>query len=222
MIRNSENHGLPLGSLGEGLANVVLLKQPIACPHIQASRDPTTTVAGDLVVVHRRVIRLPCHWCTTPVPEAATKQPKLSSICLGTRHRLAREIERNMLLQEPMALWTNNMETRSMRRRKPLMVDNPTRDNLVKTIRICPPMCRATVSFPAKRMWVIVEMQAVLSRSCVSCHSTIMFKNPMISDISSSRIYIVIDMVDAKPVVNPTASCGVAHFRAEGVVHDLC
>jgi hypothetical protein len=98
MIRNSKNHRLSRGSLDESLANVVLLKKSVPRSHIQTPGNPSTTVAGDLVVVSRWVIRLPRYWCATPVSEAATEQPKLGSICLGTRHRLTREIEWNMLL----------------------------------------------------------------------------------------------------------------------------
>jgi hypothetical protein len=47
-----------------------------------------------------------------------------------------------------------------------------------------------------------------------------MFEYTVVSDVPSSRIDIVIDMVDTEPVVNPTASYRVAHLGAERVVHD--
>src|ERR1700723_702221 len=158
MIRNGQDHWLAFGPFLERLPHVPLVEKPVTRSYIQATRDPSAAVARNLIVVSGRMIRLPRGWRASPVTETSAKQTKLCSVHRVVDHCLAREIERNMLFQKPMAIRPNYMETRTMRGREPMMINDPATYYLVQTVRRRPPVSGAAVSFSAERMRVIVEM----------------------------------------------------------------
>src|ERR1700752_5009991 len=71
-------------------------------------------------------------------------------------------------------------------------------------------------------MWMIVEMKAVLRRAGLTDQLTIMLKDIVISDISTAGIRVVVDMIYAKPIVDPAGARGVAHFGTKSLMHDVC
>ncbi len=120
-----------------------------------------------------------------------------------------------MLFQKPMAVWPDDVKPGSMGGRKPMMIDYPAGQYLLQTVGRRPPVSGAAVGFAAKRMWMIVEMQSILRRAGLSDQPPVMLKDIVISNVSAPRIRIVVDVINAEPVVDPTRPGGIADLRAK-------
>src|SRR5271157_3599485 len=82
-------------------------------------------------------------------------------------------------------------------------------------------MCGAAVSFPAWWMGMEMEMDPVLSRSSLTKDRLVMVKHIVITNVSPSRIDIVINVVDTEPVVYPAATRGIAHTSSKRLGHRI-
>ncbi len=80
-------------------------------------------------------------------------------------------------------------------------------------------MCGAAVSFPA--WWMEMEMDPVLRRSRLTKDRLVMVKHIVITNVSPSRIDIVINVVDTEPVVYPAATRGIAHTSPKRLGHRI-
>src|SRR5271166_2847281 len=103
-----------------------------------------------------------------------------------------------------MAVWPDDVKPGTMRSRKPMMIDNPARQYLMQAVGRRPPVSGAALGFPAEGMVMIVEMQSILRRAGLKNQPTVMFKNIVISNVPAPRIRIVIDVIYAEPIVDPT------------------
>lgn len=82
-------------------------------------------------------------------------------------------------------------------------------------------MCGASVSFSAWWMGMEMEMYPVLRRSCLTKDSSVMVKHIVITNVSPSRIDIVVNVVDTEPVVDPAATGRIAHASSKRLGHRI-
>ena len=102
-----------------------------------------------------------------------------------------------------------------------MMINNAARNDLVKAIGRRPPMRGTAVGFASKGMGMIMKMQTILRGPCFTNPRGVVLENVVISDVSAPRIQIVIDVIDAKPVVNPSLTCRIGKLSAKRFCHQF-
>jgi hypothetical protein len=96
-----------------------------------------------------------------------------------------------------------------------MMIDDPSGQYLLQAVRRRPPVSSTPVGFPTKRMRMIVEMQTILRGAGFTDRLTIMFKDIVVADVSPPRVGIVVNVVDAEPVVDPTRTGGISDLASK-------
>ncbi len=81
-------------------------------------------------------------------------------------------------------------------------------------------MRSATVRFSAERMRMVMKMKTVTRGRVLFDHPAIVVKDIVITNIAPTRVYIVVDVIDAKPVVDPSFARGVRNLSAKTLVHN--
>ena len=205
MIGNRKDDRSFLLGLPERLPDVLLGEESIPRADVQTTRDPTSAVAGNLIVVVIRVVRLPSGRGTAPVAQPPILDIRLAlSSSLG-KQCLVGKIEGNVLFEKPMAFGTGHMESWAVGGGEPAPIDDSTADDLVEAVRRGPPMGRTAMGLSPKGVGMEMKVQSILARVGPLQGLAIMIEHVVKADVSPSWIDLVVNVVHAEPVINPTS-----------------
>ena len=115
VVREGQHDRLAVAGLAEGLAHVALGEQPVARADVEAAGDPAA--ARRPAPGSRRAPggRAPTSaGARRQSPSRPPSRPGLRRVLVGRQHRLAREVERDELLQEPVAVRADHVESRTI------------------------------------------------------------------------------------------------------------
>src|SRR5215831_18820364 len=90
----------------------------------------------------------------------------------------------------------------------------------MKAVGVGPPMRSRTMRLPAERVRMIMEVQSVATPGGLFEKPAIVLKDIVVSHFATTGIRIVVDVIYAKPVVDPPSACRVGTVLAKILIHD--
>jgi hypothetical protein len=143
---------------------------------------------------------------SAPVAKPAIGNAKLFFFTLAYLDGLIREVERDVLLQKPVAVRAVDVKTRSVRGWKPVAIDDSAAQYLMEMVAVSPPVSCAVVRLSPGGMGMEVKVQAVLLAVSTLESPAVVVEDFVVSDRSTARVRFVLNVVDAEPVVQPSVA----------------